>query len=140
MKKKGKKYWSKGFYILISVIVVPTLLTILLTAFEDTTNEWMMRIGGNEPAAIKAKRLAGSGELIHSDCARLGMKLEDVLKKCPQPVYRLTEHQTEKPYHFIEKLRSKGRRIGFSPILSPTASLQKWRSPIRHLNRSLSPR
>ena len=106
MKKKGKKYWSKGFYILISVIVVPTLLTILLTAFEDTTNEWMMRIGGNEPAAIKAKRLAGSGELIHSDCARLGMKLEDVLKKCPQPVYRLTEHQTEKPYHFIEKLRN----------------------------------
>ncbi|MFC7441111.1 hypothetical protein [Laceyella putida] len=105
---KNQKKKSKWLSTIMVVLLIPAILTIILMAFEDQTNAWMMRIAGNEPVEMKTKRLAEKGELIYGDCGALGDPWSKVVEECPNHVYQLRSQSTAAPYELKQELRVKG--------------------------------
>jgi hypothetical protein len=103
MSKKRK--WLSAIF---GVLLIPGILSVILIAFEDQTNQWVMQIAGNEPVEVKTKRLAQKNELIYGDCGALGDRLEDVMKECPNYVYQLRSQSTTAPFELRHEVRIKG--------------------------------
>lgn len=106
MEKMGKE--RRWVSTVMGVLLIPAILTIILMAFEDQTNAWMMQIAGNEPVEVKTKRLAEKGELIYGDCGVLGDSWSSVVEECPDYVFQRRSQSTSAPYELKQELRVKG--------------------------------
>lgn len=99
-KISKKKIWRILSFIC-SVILIPAILTIVLAAFEDETNQWVRQLFGDEEKVVeKIKRLASVGELIHISCGKIGSSVMEVKNACGPPSYenqtfdkKMTTHQ-----------------------------------------------
>ncbi|MBA4496537.1 DUF4309 domain-containing protein [Paenactinomyces guangxiensis] len=89
VKKKSRQvriYTVLSF--LLAVVIVPAMITIILAAFEEKTNDWVYQVLGlekPETTVEKIKRLATNGNLIHYKCGPIGTRVSEVLKTCDKP-------------------------------------------------------
>lgn len=75
----------------LSVVLIPVILTVVLAAYEDETNEWVRSLFEGEKKETymeSLKRLASEGNMPEYECGALGSGITDVLNRCGEPVAR----------------------------------------------------
>ncbi|MFC7441112.1 DUF4309 domain-containing protein [Laceyella putida] len=86
-KRKGLK---RFFSFLFGVILIPVVMTIVLSAYKDKTNNWVYELLGmkqaQETEIDQLKHLAADGNMIHYNCGPLGSTLRGVIDNCGEPV------------------------------------------------------
>lgn len=89
MEQQKKKLRTVS--LLVTGIIVPVILTILLAAFEDQTNEWVYKFFGlkDEEVALleQLKKDIQSGKISLHSCTRLGATEEGVKQTCGKPIF-----------------------------------------------------
>jgi hypothetical protein len=87
--KPKRKRLKRFFSFLFGVILIPTVMSIVLTAYEGKAKEWVWDLLGIEQAKEtemdQLKRLVKDGNLIHYDCGVLGSTVRGVVENCGEP-------------------------------------------------------
>lgn len=101
-KNQKQKTWVKIVSFVCGVILIPSILTIILAAFEEDTNQWVRQFFGvekEETFVEKIKRLASNGELISPSCAKLGASVIEVKGACGKPYYESRTIHNDRTTH-----------------------------------------
>lgn len=94
-----KGYVKRSILLIMSVIMIPIMMTVLLSAFEDRTNDWVLELLGLKTYQTKTletlKEQVAIGKLTEDLCTHLGARTLGVTKMCGKAVKRNTIFTTD---------------------------------------------
>jgi hypothetical protein len=85
LKNERKKKSYGVFSFIFSVILIPLIMTVVLSAYEEETNAWVHRLleGEKKETYIESvKRLAAQGNLPEYKCGPIGTTFTEVTNRC----------------------------------------------------------
>lgn len=90
-RRRRKKKILRLVSSFLSVILIPVILTVVLAAYEDETNEWVRNLFEGEKKETymeSLKRLASEGNMPEYECGALGSGITNVINRCGEPIAR----------------------------------------------------
>jgi hypothetical protein len=90
-RRRRKKMILRLVSSFLSVVLIPVILTVVLAAYEDETNEWVRSLFEGEKKETymeSLKRLASEGNMPEYECGSLGSTVVDVISRCGEPIAR----------------------------------------------------
>lgn len=113
VRSKRKMYKMMSF--IFSVILIPLIMTILLSAYEDETNAWVRHLFAGkkkETYTETIKRLAASGNLPDYRCGPIGTAIQEVINRCGKPVKRTDVYEIDGSNSSLFYLDGNSKLIG----------------------------